>query len=78
MKSAFLYGDLNEKVFVEQPCGYVQKGHEQKVYKLKKAIYGLKQAPRALYSGIEAYFMKEGFEKCDYEHILREEKKPKY
>ena len=48
----------------------MQKGNEQKVYKLKKAIYGLKQAPRAWYSRIEAYFLKEGFEKCDYEHTL--------
>ena len=44
----------------------MQKGHKQKVYKLKKALYGLKQAPRAWYSHIEAYFMKEDFEKCDY------------
>ena len=29
VKFAFLYGDLNEVVFVEQPCGCVQKGHEQ-------------------------------------------------
>ena len=70
VKSAFLYGDLNEEVFVEQPCGYVQKGHEQKVYKLKNAFYGLKQALHAWYSRIEAYFMKGGFEKCDYEHTL--------
>ena len=70
VKSAFLHGELNEEVFVEQPCGYVQKGHEQKVNKLKKALYGLKQAPRAWYNHIEAYFMKEGFEKCDYEHTL--------
>ena len=46
-KSAFLHGKLNEVVFVEQPCGYVKKRNEQKVYKLKKALYGLKQAPRA-------------------------------
>ncbi|KAK6144980.1 hypothetical protein DH2020_021800 [Rehmannia glutinosa] len=70
VKSAFLHGELNEEVFVEQPCGYVQKGHEHKVYKLKKALYGLKQAPRAWYSRIEAYFMKEGFKKCEYEHTL--------
>jgi hypothetical protein len=70
VKSAFLYGELNEEIFVDQPCGYVQKGNEHKVYKLKKALYGLKQAPRAWYSRIEAYFMKEGFEKCDYEHTL--------
>ena len=70
MKFAFLHGKLNEVVFVEQPCGYLQKGNEQKVYKLKKELYGLKQAPRAWYNRIEAYFMKEGFEKCDYEHTL--------
>ncbi|RVW91534.1 Retrovirus-related Pol polyprotein from transposon TNT 1-94 [Vitis vinifera] len=70
VKSAFLHGELNEEVFVEQPCGYVQKGNEKKVYKLNKALYGLKQAPHAWYSRIEAYFMTEVFEKCDYEHTL--------
>ena len=40
------------------------------MYKLKKALYGLKQAPRAWYSSIDAYFSKEGFEKCNYEHTL--------
>ena len=30
VKSAFLYGDLNEEVFVEQLCGYMQKGREQR------------------------------------------------
>lgn len=70
VKSAFLHGELNEKVFVEQPRGYEQKGEEQKVYKLKKALYGLKQAPRAWYSRIESYFAKEGFERCHYEPTL--------
>ncbi|RVW97638.1 Retrovirus-related Pol polyprotein from transposon TNT 1-94 [Vitis vinifera] len=70
VKFAFLHGELNEEIFIEQPCGYVQKGNEQKVYKLNKALYGLKQAPCAWYSRIEAYFMKEVFEKCDYEHTL--------
>jgi len=40
------------------------------VYKLKKALYGLKQAPRAWYNRIETYFLKEGFQKCPYEHTL--------
>ena len=57
-------------MYVDQPCGYVQKGDEHEVYKLKKALYGLKQAPRAWYNRIEAYFFKGGFEKCDYEHSL--------
>jgi len=70
VKSAFLNGELNEAVFVEQLQGYVRKGDEYKVYKLKKELYGLKQAPHAWYSRIEAYFTKEGFEKYSYEHIL--------
>ncbi|XXG87673.1 hypothetical protein AAC387_Pa11g2303 [Persea americana] len=70
VKSVFLHGELSEEVFVEQPPGYVKRGDEHKVYKLKKALYGLKQAPRAWYSCIESYFAKEGFEKCPYEHSL--------
>ncbi|GAU36545.1 hypothetical protein TSUD_277510 [Trifolium subterraneum] len=46
VKSAFLHGELNEDIYVEQPLGY-QKGNGDKVYKLRKALYGLKQAPRA-------------------------------
>ena len=47
VKSAFLNGFLEEEVYVEQPKGYVKKGHEEKVLKLRKALYGLKQASRA-------------------------------
>ncbi|GKC06953.1 retrovirus-related pol polyprotein from transposon TNT 1-94 [Tanacetum coccineum] len=70
VKSAFLHGELNEEVFIDQPPGYIKKGAEQKVYRLKKALYGLKQAPRAWYSRIESYFTKEGFKRCPYEHTL--------
>ena len=68
VKSTFLHGNLEEQVFVEQPLGHIKIGNEHKVYRLKKALYGLKQAPRAWFSCIEAYFLKEGFHKCPYEH----------
>nr|GEV72238.1 Gag-Pol polyprotein [Tanacetum cinerariifolium] len=47
MKTTFLYGPLKEEVYVNQPDGFVDLYHPDKVYRLKKALYGLKQAPRA-------------------------------
>jgi hypothetical protein len=44
VKTAFLYGELDEELFMEQPEGFVRKGHERKVFRLKRALYGLKQA----------------------------------
>ncbi|GKA58138.1 putative ribonuclease H-like domain-containing protein [Tanacetum coccineum] len=47
MKSAFLYGKLDEEVYVSQPPGFIDPKYPQKVYKVVKALYGLHQAPRA-------------------------------
>jgi hypothetical protein len=44
VKSAFLNGDLQEEVYVEQPAGFIVASKEHKVLKLKKALYGLHQA----------------------------------
>nr|GFB86052.1 Gag-Pol polyprotein [Tanacetum cinerariifolium] len=45
VKTAFLYGSLKQEVYVNQPDGFVDPYHPDKVYRLKKALYGLKQAP---------------------------------
>ena len=70
VKSAFLHGELEEEVFVEQSPGDVKQGCDNQVCRLKKALYGLKQAPRAWYSRIDAYFIKGDFIKCSYVHNL--------
>jgi hypothetical protein len=42
VKTAFLYGDLEEEIYMEIPEGYKNKG---KICLLKKALYGLRKAP---------------------------------
>lgn len=47
IKTAFLYGQLEEELFLEQPEGFVVPGREDEVCHLQKPLFGLKQAPRA-------------------------------
>nr|GEV15685.1 hypothetical protein [Tanacetum cinerariifolium] len=63
VKTAFLYGPLKEEVYVNQPDGFVDPYHPDKVYRLKKALYGLKQAPRAWYDELSNFLVSKGFSK---------------
>ncbi|GJU30582.1 ribonuclease H-like domain-containing protein [Tanacetum coccineum] len=47
VKSAFLYGKIEEEVYVCQPPGFEDPNFPDRVYKVEKALYGLHQAPRA-------------------------------
>ena len=49
VKMAFLHGDLEEDIYMQQPQGYEVKGKDNLVCRLKKSLYGLKQAPRKWY-----------------------------
>nr|GFA05132.1 Gag-Pol polyprotein [Tanacetum cinerariifolium] len=63
VKTAFLYGPLKEEVYVNQPDGFVDPYHPDKVYRLEKALYGLKQAPRAWYDELSTFLVSKGFSK---------------
>jgi len=59
--TAFLNGKLEEVVYMRQPEGFVAKGREQLVCRLKRSIYGLKQSSRCWNSTIDGYLKQLGF-----------------
>jgi len=62
VKSAFLYGQLDEEIYMEQPKGFKIHGQERKVLHLRQAIYGLKQAALAWWKELLTSMRKIGFE----------------
>ena len=67
IKTAFLNGDLDEEIYMEQPEGHVTPGQERKVCKLVKSLYGLKQAPKQWHEKFDNVMMTNGFKinECD-------------
>ena len=59
--TAFLYGLLDEIIFMRQPQGFTRKGYENLVCKLLKSIYGLKQSPRQWYKRFDDFMIAQGF-----------------
>jgi len=47
VKTAFFNGNLEEDIYMDQAIGFVSKGQEGKVYRLKRSIYCLKQSSRS-------------------------------
>lgn len=61
VRAAFLYGKLDEEIYMQQPEGFAIKGKEHKVYRLHRALYGLKQASKAWYTELVASMRILGF-----------------
>ena len=70
VKFAFLNGELEETVYVQQPKGFIQEGKEQMVLKLRKSLYGLEQAPRAWNHKLDSCLKMIGFKKCDQDQAV--------
>nr|GEX86927.1 putative ribonuclease H-like domain-containing protein [Tanacetum cinerariifolium] len=70
VKSAFLYGIIEEEVYVYQPLGFEDPYHLDKVYKVVKALYGLHQAARAWYETLANYLLENGFQRGKIDQIL--------
>ncbi|GKB19680.1 putative ribonuclease H-like domain-containing protein [Tanacetum coccineum] len=61
VKSAFLYGKIEEGVYVCQPPGFEDLEFPDRVYKVEKALSGLHQAPKAWYKTLSTYLLDNGF-----------------
>nr|GEY23844.1 putative ribonuclease H-like domain-containing protein [Tanacetum cinerariifolium] len=70
VKSTFLYGRINEEVYVTQPKGFVDPQHPKKVYKVVKALYGLHQVPRAWYATLSTFLLKHGYKRGTIDKTL--------
>nr|GFC04003.1 putative ribonuclease H-like domain-containing protein [Tanacetum cinerariifolium] len=70
IKSAFLYGTIDEEVYVMQSPGFQDPEFPAKVYKVEKAMYGLHQAPRAWYGTLSKYLLKNGFQRGTIDQTL--------
>ncbi|GJY57474.1 putative ribonuclease H-like domain-containing protein [Tanacetum coccineum] len=70
VKSAFLYGTIDEEVYVSQPPGFVDPKFPKKVYKVVKALYGLHQAPRAWYATLSTFLLKSRYRRGTIDKTL--------
>ncbi|GJU43646.1 retrovirus-related pol polyprotein from transposon TNT 1-94 [Tanacetum coccineum] len=70
VKSAFLYGVIDEEVYVTQPPGFTDLMHPKKVYKVVKALYGLHQAPRAWYATLSNFLLKHRYRRGTIDKTL--------
>ncbi|GJZ16059.1 putative ribonuclease H-like domain-containing protein [Tanacetum coccineum] len=70
VKSAFLYGKIEEDVYVCQPPRFEDPDFPDRVYKVEKALYGLHQAPRAWYETFSTYLLDNRFQRGKIDKTL--------
>ena len=70
VKTAFLHGELEEDIYMEQPEGFVIPEKEKLVCKLKKSLYGLKQSPRQWYKRFDTFMLSQGFKRSNYDSCV--------
>ena len=70
VKTAFLNGDLSEEVYMQQPEGFIERGKEHMVCRLKRSIYGLKQASRQWYMKFDKVIRSFGFEENKFDQCI--------
>jgi len=70
VKTAFLHGELEEEIYMDQPEGFIVPGKEDHVCKLKRSLYGLKQSPRQWYKRFDSFMMSHGFKRSEFDSCV--------
>ena len=65
-----MHGELDEKIYIQQPEGFMEKGKESMVCQLKKSLSGLKQAPCQWYKKFESFMLEHKFHKTQVDHFV--------
>lgn len=69
VKNAFLNGDLEKEIYMKQPIRRIDKGWQDKVYKLNKFIYRLKQSVGQWYIIFQDAINSNDFQMCFEDHF---------
>ncbi|CAM0870358.1 unnamed protein product [Alopecurus aequalis] len=70
VKTAFLHGELEEEIYMDQPEGFIVPGKEDHVCKLKRSLYGLKQSPRRWYKRFDSFMLSHGFKRSEFDSCV--------
>jgi hypothetical protein len=69
VKTAFLHGDLEEGIYMDQSEDFVP-GKEDYLCRLKKSLYGLKQSPRQWYKRFDSFMISNDFQRSQYDSCI--------
>ena len=70
VKTIFLHGELEKKMYMKQSEGYIQEGQENKACLLNKSLYELKQSPRQWYKQFDSFIIKARYNRCEYDSCV--------
>ncbi|KAG8478499.1 hypothetical protein CXB51_028393 [Gossypium anomalum] len=70
VKTAFLHGELEEDIYMQQPEGFIVSEKEDYVCLLRKSLYGLKQSPRQWYKRFDSFMASHDFKRSSLDSCV--------
>jgi hypothetical protein len=70
VKTAFLHGDLDEEIYMEQLEGLVQNRNKKFVCRIHKSLYSLRQMPRKWYKKFDSFMVRHNYTRSEYDHCV--------